>query len=891
MQSQRILYGPWFKGINRAVSKDKLGLDELYEACGVYMDSRGALNSCFESAADVASFTQVAGWNYGAESAQGIGGKDVPFRVIYWPDDGKIWQLYSSNYTGTSAVRRQDTDRIFATVPATAVAYRGYLILCGDGQQTLAVHASYSADTASVTIAAGGATYSSGTGVVTVSTWSAGTGVNIIVGDILQDGAGNRFAVDSVGSATTFSIAISQTVSFTSASVVERFRPIRLGSEYAEFGAAYSSDDIKNLVTATQGSKTVTFGVGTALPNYVMPSAETRTVAAGQYITFNSAASWGYSTMDHRSYKIASVDSVTQITLEDAYEGATITSKSGRIATTALYVALPFVYGGRLCAVGANSASGGNYSTIYWSGFPGLAANGSAEALESDIFDWMYWDQVNAYYPVGTNEGAIQRVIPQDRRMVPFLQNGIYEIRNTLPVDALLGSDLADNQLAPGLGATTYDSVEETPDKVIYFGSPDGKFRLVGSQVEQIDPKIVDHELYGASAQWVCYYKNAVYFTTGTDDASKVANSTEPTVYRELRMQHAGIFIFDLPTQSWTVTQRLGTIGNRYLYPLYTVGRHGGIFNPYRSDLTEPQKLMVSSLGGLRSMNDESLTSADRERHVETIFPAFHTNNDPALKRTKRAIIETFPYGVGNVTTNTIPVIVGADGREFGNTLVTHKTASPSFAAGETNRYVGAGSGGRGSERISLAVGHFRDYDRSGLDLYKQDASTQASSTPVCGSFTAPVLTNCSSDFNRIDRLDVLMKMTALVTVNPTMNLYSADGVSLGQAAISSTFSTATCPKTSTGYIWVTFTFATGITLTAGTTYYYGFTATTGTILLARQTYTGRNTYTLTGTTFTSVNTDSAPVVRVIHEVGGVMAVDGVVFAAADYLPLSGRKR
>lgn len=619
MKPTRISFGPWRKGINRAVAKPALGRDELWDAVGVYQDEIGSLQGCFETANKVIEFPD--------SSETVTGKKKVPLRVIHFPEDGAVWQLYSKDYqttntTASTSVRRQGTDREYADYPATGVVYSGFLILCGDGQQALAIHRDWSCNR---TVVITSATYTDGTGVVSAITFAAGELENLIVGDIVELADGARHAVTAVDhSGGTFTIASGLGSISLASATVERFRPIRLGAAYYEEHGT---------VAVTNGSKTVTLS-------------STNQLQANQYITFagigddaaNPVVTWSKANMDYRSYKISSVSSGTQIILEDAYEGATSTQSSCRAATEALLVALPFVYGGRLCAVGANSASGGDYNVIYWSGFPGQA---SPTVLDNDIFDFMYWDVTNAFYPVGNNEGAIQRVVPQDNRMVVFLQNGIYVVRNTLPVDAALGSDLADSQIAPGLGATTYDGVEVAPDNIIYFASPDGLFRLYGTTIEPIDRKIRNHELYTNGMQWAAYYEGRIYFTDGEDDPHRVVGPVNG--FLGIRAQYAVTWILDLTNGEWTCNQRVTASelptnqANHDYRPIYPLGYHGGIFAPYRGALAVDEQLLVAVPGGLARMNyaddkqgaDYSLIYA----HAGRVIPAMPTLETSQPKR------------------------------------------------------------------------------------------------------------------------------------------------------------------------------------------------------------------------------------------------------------------
>jgi hypothetical protein len=872
-QAGRITFGPFTGGINRAVAKDKLGPSDLYEAIGVFQGERGSLNGCFESPSNVVSFTDSA--------VTATGQKKIPLRVIYWAEDGKLWQLYSKDYAGATSIRREGTDREYGSYAATGVINQGFLILCGNGQQALAVHSDYSANTSSAAIAAGGASYSTSSGVVTVSTWSTGNAQRIIVGDYLVDGAGNRFAITTLSSTstTTFTIATGQTVSFSSASYIERFRPIRLGS-----GAGYSEE---GTVSVSQGSKTVTMS-------------STAGIAVNQYITFSNNTTFTRGNLHPRSYKIAAVTSGTVITLEDAYEGTTDSDASCRVATTALKVALPFIYGGRLCAVGADadaSNGSGDYNVIYWSGYPGDTDT------DSDIFDFMWWDQENANYPVGVAEGAIQRVIPQDRRMVPFLQNGVYAVRGTLPVDAALGHDLGDSRIdTDGIGLTTYDAACVGPDgQTIFFGAPDGMFKLYGNTIEPIDQKIVDHELYSKGMQWAAIYDGRIYFTDATEHPENVQfrrqSGSDISIYSNLRNQTPVIWILDIQSMSFTCTQRVESTVTA-LRRIGCPGFEGGLFAPYRGDLSASELLLVGTPGGCVSLNErakqllmtrENIDDASTFHGVTVITPSASVQAPMAKPRK----IDVYANSNDAVFSTTSQVFVSAIG-DLDSSNAIYRMPAPKQVYGPridygTRRFSAYFPGQRGLRRIGAGVGSMADsFSQAHVTLGVQASSrsvTGTASVYYASKFTAtdPADTNFSS----INRLDVLLKVTATNNSSITVALFDSNGTVLASSTGAVGFY-----GVQDDYYWLPVYLSSAYTLVLGNEYYIGVQVPSGvTVSFATATFAPQGLYTITGGVIASVTSDEELIFRCVNELGKPSLLLNIDKIELEYLPLPGRKR
>jgi hypothetical protein len=867
--TERITYGPFTGGINRAVARDKLSPNDLYDAIGVFQGERGSLFGCFESNSNEVTFTDSAKTQTGQ--------KKVPLRVIYWADDGAMWQLYSKDYQGNTSIRREGTDREYGSYAATGEICQGYLIICGNGQQTLAVHPDYSCNTSSVAIAASGASYDTTSGVVTVTTWSAGTGLNVIAGDYLVDGAGNRFAVSAGGtSSTTFTIATGQTVSFTTASYLERFRPLRLGSVY------YPED---GTVSLSQGSRTVTMS-------------DTSGIAANQYIMFSNATTFVRGALHGRSYKISSVDSATVITLEDAYEGTTDADASCRVATTSLKVALPFIYGGRLCAVGADSTANdgaGDYSTIYWSGYPGSTSN------ENDVFDFTYWDVENANYPVGINEGAIQRVIPQDRRMVVFLQNGLYAVRNTLPVDAALGHDLADGQLASGLGSTTYDSVCVGPDgQTIYFGSPDGLFRLYGNTVEPIDAKIRSHELYAYGIQYAAQCDSRVYFTDATEHPDNVQPERGSTVGNaNLRNQTPTIWILDLLSNSFTCTQRIKATYSGGVKRIGCPGYEGGVFAPYRGDLTERERLLIGVPGGCVKLNDrDSLAYVGLENiddnmtfHGATVITPTATLDSPMIKP-RRA----FAYGFGDDATSAAECqfYIGVTGEI--NTLNAiwrlpnpKQTYGPRMSDYSVRRYIGNFSGLPAMRSAGVGVGSIADSANTVATSIAPRASSRSATGTASVYYATPFTPSGDSGLNflTVDRLDCLLKLTSTDNSNITLGIFNSSGTLLTSATAAVSFY-----GVQTDFYWLSAYLSSAYTLVSGTQYYFGVQIPANVnASLGITTFAPDGLYTISGGVASLVSADEGLGFRCVNELGLPAFLVSLERIELEALPLPGRKR
>jgi hypothetical protein len=866
---QTITYGPFSGGINRAVARDKLSPNELYEACGVTLDKRGDLTGIYENDFNGDLSGGLANHEFPNVLAT-YNTMHVPYRVIYWPEDGKLWQLYGSNSAGATSIRRQDVDRSYGTYAATACIYQGWMILCGTGQQALAVHDDYSCNR-TVTITS--ATYTTGTGVVSSITFGAGSIENVIVGDIVRfsDGQGKEItAVNHSGG--TFTIATGAGgATLVNGTTIERFRPVRLGYTYLTDGT----------VTVTNGSKTVT-GASTAFTADMV----------GSYITVcQNATTWSRPYMDKRSYKIAAYTSATEITLEDEYEGTTGSTLAYRVdydtdatvlAQAPLQISQPFVYKDRLFGVGAdpNAQNGaGNYNFLYFAG----------DTEEEDIFDFMVWDQDTTEYPIGINAGAIQRCVPLVDRCVVFLQNAVYELRGDVPPDPAFGSDLADRPLTDKTGLTTYDAVDVGPDgQTLYFGSPDGLFRIYGAVVEPIDQKIRDHELYRTGMQWVCYFDNKIYCTDGEEYPSYAlagnTQSTMPLGYSPtVRWQTPPIWILDLPSSSWTYTQRIygKPTNDTEIETLYSAGLHGGIFNPYRGDFTNTERLYFANMGIMQPVNHPDNVRGDRYYHASTIVTPSFDGGDYAPKK-----IRSVRFALGNNTTNTHnpTIVLPANDPYAWTTSVISRELSPVHSATGYRLYTANGAGGRGETSVPVCIGDFNEYVALGTHAPQEFPVVNYVEMTTANRYVYNNFAAAAS--YTVDRIEGLLYLASTDSANPfSFSLMDSSRNSLALREVHADFDRL-C-NTNGNYYWFSVGIA-PVTLTAGTTYKLGIYMLAGTIRAA--TNGTANRYSYDGVTESSLDSN-AMVIRAVRSNGAIKAIDSLSEIAVDYLPLPGRKR
>lgn len=934
-RNQTVQFGPFTGGVNRALAKDKLSPNELYDASGVYQNDRGSLDGCFETIANVVDFPDAA--------KTITGQKKIPQRVIYWPDAGKMVQLLSTDYAGATSIRIQDIDREYDNYDATAVIYRGYLILCGSGEQALAVHSSYYANT---TVDITAFTYTTGTGVVSAITFDTGTIESLVVGDIWELANGNRYAITDVrhgysGTAFTYTsgtgvvsaitfgagfnigcVSIGDVVTlngtpstvtavsptggtftvasglgaiasgnfsspsqFTVASglgtiasgaaTIERFRPVRLGSAYYTTGT----------VTVSNGGKIVT-GSGTTW---------TSNIAAGQYITFSDSgsATWsmteiqGYTgTAGARSYKVKAVVSDTVLTLEDEYEGDALSGDAYRCATTALQVNLPFVYKDRLFAVGANTTTQ-DYNTLYWSGFPGATAD------TSDIFDWLWWVQGDADLPIGlSNSGAIQRGIGFTDRMVVFCQNALYEVRGTPPIDAAENSELSDRLIADGIGATTYDSVCVGPDgQTIYFASPDGLFRLAGYQVDPIDQKIRNHELYQTGQQYTAYHEGRIYFTDGEDHPELCV--TAAGLYRGVRAQFCVTWALDLQSGSWTYDQRVsGDPATDYDYTaLYPIGYHGGVFSPYRGDLTQVEACCLSTPGGLVRYNYAPDARSELiDYHAARVVPAMPVLGNSQPKKIKGVALLGEHNESRSITLYAVPGRLQAQdspSQDYAHDgkYITRQTTE------KIDRGQVAGSGGRGRAYVSVALNHFEDVHHAS-SIPTAAALTDTTLTLIDGAYS---YTGGASDYlasllvpdsawAQTMRVSWLLRISALSVdisdTNLAFHILNSAFAPVDTVYLYDGGLTLASQHQSGDYYWISAYINSGL-LTVGQTYYLALSA-DPTITLAVPYYTaaaGYNLKSVTGGTPSTVQASARPIFLVGHiygKCGYVDQLDGI---------------
>ena len=868
MGVERITYGPWTGGINRAKAKEDLGQNELYEACGVYQYERGALNGCFEENTRSITFATAATSPYNAR---------IPLRILYWPDRGKIWQLSSTDSASNTSIREEDLNYSFGTFSATGVVYTapntdGLLVLCGAGQQARVYDPDF----------------------------------------------------------------------------VATDKPLYLGSTYDE------SASTTKYANVTNGTTSIT-GVGSSWSTFMAP---------GMKITFYDVTTSSYypqrALQQMRSYTIASVTNDTAAVLSEAYAGSTASPIGYRLATSSLQVNLPFIWKERLGFVGSEpatyttgtiSTSGstvtgqgtsfvgnvargdifyvngvgrsitavisntsltldssagtvastsyavvtgeGDYNVLYFAGYPGDTTTNR----EGDIYDFMYVDALSGT-PIGLGEGAIQRVIPLEDRLIVFLQNAVYRVTGDPSVNFDLGSNFAITRIA-NTGLNAYDAATVGPDgQTIYFASPDGLFKIENDTVTQIDIKIRDHEFFTRNINYAACFQQAIYFTDGTDDPDRIQNENSGAA--TLRRQYACIWIYDVPSLSWTYTQRLkGNGSSDYRYTpdpsLYMLGMHGGVYAPYRGDLTESERLYVSSYDGLVAMNDQATAEADKFYHAATVITPHTDFQDASYKRTKNARLVTGLYP----TAVTPIVIIPGEGR-YGNS--TGSSLAKVLTATETTQeyraYKTYGEGGKGSRHVSIAIGDLSGYRSAWCyDL------TPATSGTLSGSpahFEAVEIT--PEEEIRPSRVEFLLQASAVGgggLLGLEAGIFTSNGTTVSQVA-AGTCSTAWRPELGGDYYWVPFAFATIPTLTSGSAYYVGIKNSSGTVYLRTATRDNDNQRYVTAASCESFSGSGGVTEQGIGDVlqfrlwtsvGGNTCFDELTTLEAEYLPLPGRKR
>jgi hypothetical protein len=780
----------------------------------------------------------------------------VPLRVIYWSARGKLWQLAATQVSGSTSVREESLNYSFASYDATAVTYDDRLILCGAGQQARAYHTSFVATDKPVYL---GGQYVSSTGSVTYATVTSGSatvsGASTTWSSYLAPGMKITFCDGTTTSYTwrrttqeNRSYTIGTVSSNTSIVLTETYSGAtrRVGFRAATTNLQVNLPFLWDGRLGFVGSEPVTYTTGTvSVTNSAATCIGSGTSWVGKVSTSDTI------NIDGTTYAISAVVSDTSLTLASNFSGSTNTA-----ATYTIYT------------------GGGDYNTLYFAGDPDTVNNN----LTPDPYDWMYVDPASATV-IGYNEGAIQRVVPLEDRMVVFLQNAIYEVRGTVAIDFSLGSNFSITRIRGGLGLSTYDSCDVGTDgQTIYFGSPDGMYRLYGNQVEAIDLKIRDHEGYRKNMQFACYFDNRVYFTDATDAPTKVGANYQQygdRVADDWRQQLVNIWVFDIPSNSWTYFRRLTASS-----ALYAFGLHGGLFNPYRGDLTVAEKLMVGAQVGCKSINDA--TSVSAQTYHESYITTPHTDfNDLSFKRVYRAVAE-FQNAFGD-TSITVGCTMPATGRYNPVTSIATTNAS-TIQNADTLRNNYFGKGGRGVSNVSATLGFHGDYEILTSPTMTRNVSldyTTAVSVVATKLASASFSASLPADKKTITAIEFLIAGGDIGTM--IFYLFDSSGAILTSGA---TYG-GEYNSTWSSFYWyrapIEYTIDTSLTYYIG----YGNDARTA----ARETDTA-GTYTRAGGVFTTITTASAPCYRVISSVGDPVSFKaGLNSLSIDYIPLPGRKR
>jgi hypothetical protein len=623
--------------------------------------------------------------------------------------------------------------------------------------------------------------------------------------------------------------------------------PIYLGAVYTTQGT----------VTLTPGSPTVT-GSGTLWAT----GSDDQQIPLDCWITFNTAGTWGRTTMETRSYFVTGVTNTT-LTLSENYAGPGGSGKAYRAARVPLKVSQFAVWKERLFAVGAET-NGVDANVIYWAGWPGAASPLSA----SDIADWLWW-QPQAQIAVGLNEGAIQALVPLEDRLLIFLQNAVYELKGEPPIDAGIGSgDLELRRIVGGVGLTTYDAVAvDEAGQAVYFCAPDGLYRIVGRECQRIDRKIQDHELYQRGMDYCVIHNGIAYFTAARDDYrlttafDDIAKNPNLSIgYQDTAKQFNVIWALNLAAGGWNAFQCVQDV-NGSLVPTYIPGLVGGLFTPFRGDLSQPDRLYAGRRG-LTPLNDPTIPEQDRLRYVQTVVMPSPAFSDPSRKRIRRAIVEAegssgFPVALGHVTRAEQPAfqdaggMTGTDGR---------------------TRYVAYGNGGPGASLVGMWAGRHSEIQRI------PDAPYQAVSD-----YTLPDAKLYGLTFQAEGVIDALYAYG--IGTNTAIELWTLSGSNLG--ALQRTASPYKTNGTWYGGSVPAFT------LQAGVTYFIGVRGGNSQKIGLQ----GTGDYDLkvadgaTGDPVTVQTAGANPLFRVVQTIGKNMTLTAIHAASIDYLPLPGRFR
>lgn len=360
------------------------------------------------------------------------------------------------------------------------------------------------------------------------------------------------------------------------------------------YGGVYVGLDAGNgwglISGAITGGPTYTINFATNLP--VIPAGKT-----AQYILFDRDADLGTTT--------ARVRPVTGVT------GSPITSLTFTVAdgtappTGALYAYIIFgasatdTFSPQTFATYRNRLAASLDNEVYFAGWPGQPS----PFFEPEPQNWAYWYDLNSVTVGHAGQGSIVRMEALGDSLFVFLQTATYRIYGYPPINGAYDNQLVVQEVAGGLGISTYDSICRAPDNMSLYviGSDGDLYQFNGAYVAISEP-ILNHPRFTGLTH--CFSSDKfITFTGIAPTPNLVPGETYPRDCG-LLYQMPATFCYNIDKREFTILDQYGLNSTQDLVPVtdpYEMGVIGSFY------LDGEWKLAISEPGAIRILNDPDL--------------------------------------------------------------------------------------------------------------------------------------------------------------------------------------------------------------------------------------------------------------------------------------------
>lgn len=499
---------------------------------------------------------------------------------------------------------------------------------------------------------------------------------------------------------------------------------------------------------------------------------------------------------------------------------------------------------------------------LWFAGYPGRADVPESLAPVNPQ-DWTYWSGLN-FHEIGSDRfGAIQMVVPVGDELLVFRQSQVCLVYGYPPINAALDNQLSWRIISEESGINRHGAAAVVRDgqAVAYVGDA-GFYLYEQGRAQPIDSAILENHRHRSGFDVVASARDFVVFMDIDEQPELVA--------QEASGKHSGIleqsplmWLYYLPTGSWTAAVRMSTNTSRHFVPFDNPGWSGGVCSVTHSGI---KKLAIGTNGELWTLLDPDIDTPDLDEcHVQSLITHAQDNGKELLQFTQAVVHTEQPYADQELFT-----VLPAEGKNAGASKDLAVRNAISKTVGDLSIYAGYPKVAAITPRPSIAVGYFGDALLAGVDRnYTSYVNVTAAAQAAC---TRHYING------RVDRVDVYCKSVTTFDVV----IYADDGTGLPDNSAEVRRFTVTAPKggiksVSDGY-WYSVEFGKG-----------GWTPTAGYFHIG---VIGTATFQATPFASTIYNADAtvnlanhALILRVIQEVGGPFVCKEIKQIAADVVP------